>query len=82
MAKKIRSTTRAQQYVPMEKLSFNEQIVVRERYPYTVPWIPDRAYLYPVDSKGKLMTGRRRGPSHDEAVRLKAEYDVQEVMDS
>lgn len=82
MAKRIRVLAKARNYVPMSQLGWSDQAAVGERYPHKVPWIPDSLYLYPVDKHGCLTSGRRQSPPHEEAVRLKAEYDVREVMES
>lgn len=40
-------------------LSPDEKAAVRGRYPHSAPGIPDSAYAYPIDSRGRIARARR-----------------------
>jgi hypothetical protein len=50
-------------------------------YPYSEPWLPKEAYLYPIKKNGRLAKASRYMP-HDRAVELYNEYQVRTVMES
>jgi len=41
-------------------MSSAEREQARNMYPYNTPGIPDSAYAYPIDARGRLAQGRAR----------------------
>lgn len=41
-------------------MSASERAEAARRYPHNTPGIPDSAYAYPIDSRGRLAKGRAR----------------------